>query len=83
MKPMKRTAPPLRQIRARYVEIHKKAQWGNSEECFEEDVRFMDVEMLLGLAAVYNDLAAWKQSYELGTLGVTSGNPLQESDLAA
>lgn len=68
-------ADVLRLIRARYIEIHEQAHWGNADECFDYDVQDMDPEMLLGLAEVYRALATWKQRYVLGTSVVTSPNP--------
>ncbi len=74
---------PLEAIRERYIEIHEQAHWGNADECFDFDVADMSVEMLMGLAEVYRDLAIWKQSCVLETPGVTCVTPVVAMDSAA
>jgi len=74
---------PLEAIRKRYIEIHEQAHWANSDECFDYDVADMDIEMLMGLAEVYRDLAIWKLSYVQETPGVTRVTPVVAMDSAA
>ena len=73
----------LEKIRARYVEIHERARWSNSQECFDYDVQDMSPEMLLDLAEVYRALATWKRSYEARTTIRTAATPRPMGDLAA
>lgn len=72
----------LNAIKARYVAIHQSYGWGGSDECFDDDVADMDVEMLLALAAVYRDLADWKQRYVLGTQAELPPTPVLVGTLA-
>ena len=65
------------------VEIHEQAHWMNADECFDYDVADMSIEVLAGLAEVYQALAIWKLSYVQGTPGVTRVTPVVAMDSAA